>query len=125
MIANTERDFVLYFGPYDSISPPGGSYSWNRLTSSANVTSLLDLVEDNSHALRAEYFQWLHDHQNTTSKGGYSLISLLNLETGSSFWWFNNLVENSPYKLPLSDVFRFLALRHEMKIKAPKKIKIK
>lgn len=124
MIVNTECDLVLYFSSPEKTSPPEGSYSWNRLTTSTNVTSLLDLVEDNSHALRAEYFQWLDDLQSTTVKGGDSIISLLTLETGSSLWWFNNLVENSPYKIPLSDVFRFLALRHEMALRAPKKMKI-
>lgn len=95
-----------------SEAPPQGRgvvYCWNGHAELGASHSILRYAETHGERLRAKYLAWIHD-LGEHRIDGRRLIDHLALGDGLSYWWMTLLVEKSPYKSPITDAFRLLAL---------------
>ena len=98
---------------WDSTEPPptdaGIVYRWNGHADKGSTRSLLCYAEEHGQRLRQKYLAWVHD-VGESRVAGKRLIDHLAIEDGLSYWWLTTFVEKSPYKSPITDAIRLLAL---------------
>jgi surface carbohydrate biosynthesis protein (TIGR04326 family) len=97
-------------------------YRWNGYAETPSVGSLLRYVERNADRLKSKYLNWIHE-LGESSVGGRRLIERLVLGNGLSYWWMTLLVEKSPYKSPISDAVRLLALDEILAARKPARVR--
>lgn len=85
-------------------------YCWNGYIENDLVRSILQYVDTHADRLRQKYLSWIHDLGIFKIKG-VSIIELLALECGLSYWWMTLYVEKSLWKSPsIVDALRLFAL---------------
>jgi surface carbohydrate biosynthesis protein (TIGR04326 family) len=105
----------------DPGEPPVGNwdtYRWNGYSEQGDVRSLLRYCESHAEGLRTKYLAWIDDIGEIRI-GKKSVIEHLVLEDGLSYWWMTLLVEKSPYKSPLTDAIRLLAVEEILEKRTP------
>ncbi len=112
---------------WDSRAEPsehaGLVYTWNGYTEKDSVRSLLRYVETHGERLRRKYLAWVHDLGESRTDGK-RLIDHLAIEDGLSYWWMTLFVEKSPYKSPITDAIRLLALEEVVVQQRPDKFRL-
>ena len=112
---------------WDSDSHPpltsGSVYLWNGHSNSNDQRSVLSFCEGNAERLRKKYCKWIHDLGNSFI-GDTRIIEHLGLEDGLSYWWMTLLVEKNPYKSPITDAIRLLALEEIIVQQNPDKLRL-
>ncbi len=98
---------------WDSSSDPsartGTIIRWNGRAEEGSRHSLLRYVETHEERLRDRYLSWIHE-LGETRIDGRRLVDHLAFDDGLSYWWLTRLAEKSPYKSPITDAIRLLAL---------------
>lgn len=84
-------------------------YSWNGYGEQPGVVPLLLYCELHAMRLRTKYLAWIYELGESHIKGK-RIIDWLSFQDGLSYWWMTLLVEKSPYKSPISDAIRLIAL---------------
>lgn len=105
----------------DPAEPPAGgscTYSWNGYAEQGVVHSLLRYCEAHAETLRSKYLAWIYDFGELRI-GKKNVVEHLVLEDGLSYWWMTLLVEKSPYKSPLTDAIRLLAVEEILEKRKP------
>ncbi|KAL0630300.1 hypothetical protein Q9L58_010853, partial [Maublancomyces gigas] len=98
-------------------------YLWNGHSGHGNTHSLLQYCELHAVRLRAKYLAWIHD-LGEVRVGKKSLVDHLAFEDGLSYWWMTLLVEKSPYKTPLTDAIRLLAIEEILQQNKVRKVSL-
>lgn len=101
----------------DPSEPPVGNwvtYRWNGYSEQGGVHSLLRYCESHAEGLRDKYLAWIHDFGEIRI-GKKNIVEHLAFEDRLSYWWMTLLVEKSPYKSPLTDAIRLLAVEEILK----------
>ena len=98
-------------------------YRWNGYAEKDSVHSLLQYVETHRKRLRHKYLAWIHD-LGESRIDGKRLIDHLTFEDGLSYWWMTLLVEKSPYKSPITDAIRLLAMEEIIIQQKPRKLRL-
>ncbi len=113
MSVNSTRGGSQQLSVWDASSEPFPAdscvYLWNGHSANGNAYSLLQYCELHATRLRSKYLAWVHDIGEVYIDKK-SVIDHLVLNDGLSYWWMTLLVEKSPYKSPLTDAIRLLAL---------------
>lgn len=98
---------------WDSSASPAGRrgpvYQWNGHADEASAQSLLRYVDTHEEPLRRKYLAWIHE-LGESRVDGLRLIDHLAFEDGLSYWWLTRLAEKSPYRSPIAEAIRLLAL---------------
>ena len=105
----------------DRGEPPVGNwdtYRWNGYSEQGDVHSLLRYCESHAESLRAKYLAWVYDFGEIRI-GKKNVVEHLAYEDGLSYWWMTLLVEKSPYKSPLTDAIRLLAMEEILEKSKP------
>lgn len=84
-------------------------YRWSGREENGGVRSVMQYVEAHGERLRAKYLAWIHDLGELRIRG-QRLIDRLAYDDSFSYWWMTLLVEKDPYKSPITDAIRLLAL---------------
>lgn len=112
---------------WDSPASPSGRnglvYRWNGHADNASAHSLLRYVETHEDQLRRKYLAWIHD-LGESRVNGRRLIDHLAFDDGLSYWWLTRLSEKSPYKSPITDAIRLLALEEIVVQRRPRTLRL-
>ena len=113
------RRFKLVDDAADPATSPEGTWNWNGNADLAGSRSLLRYCDDHGERLKRKYCHWVHELGNARV-GGRSLIELLEVEPGLSYWWLTLLTERSLWKSPgIHDAIRLLALEEILMAERP------
>lgn len=112
---------------WDSAASPSGRnglvYRWNGHADEASAHSLLRYVERHEEQLRRKYLAWIHD-LGESRVDGRRMIDHLAFDDGLSYWWLTRLAEKSPYRSPITDAIRLLALEEIVVQSRPRSIRL-
>jgi len=116
-------DNVLIIWDSNGLPPCGEGvvYRWKGYAEEDGSYSLLRYVENNAERFRAKYLSWVHELGETMIRGK-RLIDHLALGDGLSYWWLTLFVEKSPFKSPISDALRLMALEEILLKQRPIKV---
>ena len=96
-------------------------YLWNGYIEEGSTHSLLSYAEAHGDRLRSKYLNWIHE-LGESRIDNKSLIEHLAFEEGLSYWWMTLFVEKSPYKSPITDAIRLMALEEVVVHEKPEKV---
>lgn len=99
------------------------SLSWDGYQESSDRLALLLYSERNASRLRGKYLAWEYELGQYTSKNGRLQEAFSNSD-GFNYWWMSQFAEKSPYKLPLKDIIRLLALEEIIAEHSPAQIQV-
>jgi surface carbohydrate biosynthesis protein (TIGR04326 family) len=117
------RTLTLWDSNVNPTSSIGRIYRWNGYAEEGLVYSLLRYVESHGAQLRNKYLEWIHDIGESRIEDK-RLIDHLAFEDGLSYWWMTLLVEMSPYKSPITDAIRLLAMEEIIVQQGPDKFRL-
>lgn len=127
MAETANKCVTLLIWDADGSSPEGDWHTilWrsSRAEDDPGVNSVSRIVEESSDALRRKYLAWIYD-LGETPISGKRVVDHLEMSTGFSYWWMTLLVEKSPYKSPISDAIRLLALDEIVIRQKPGKLRL-
>src|SRR5262249_12913969 len=96
-------------------------WRWNSRRVAPGESSLLAYCEDNGRRLRSRFLRWIHDLGEHSVKG-VSLIDLLVVEEGLSYWWLSSFTEESVYKMPIGLALQAIALDEVVRENDPERL---
>ena len=101
----------------------GNIFLWRSFSQNPTISSIPKIIEENSTSLRNKLVSWIHDVA-IADLGGESLLSLLTIRNGFSYWWMTEFAEVQHFgKSPqLYDVVRLLVLEDLVTQSRPTKI---
>ena len=117
------KTLILWDSKADPSGHAGLVYSWNGYAENGSLFSLLRYVETNGDRLRKKYLGLIHDLGEAQIQGK-RLVEHLDLGDGLSFWWMSLLVEKSPWKSPVVDYIRLMALEEIVLDQKPCKVRL-
>jgi surface carbohydrate biosynthesis protein (TIGR04326 family) len=108
-------------------APPGGTdlvYTWNGVSESGKVHSLLLFIEKHDVRLRKKYLAWIHELGESVV-GRKRVVDHLAIPDSCSYWWMTLFVEKSPWKQPsVTDAIRIFALDEILGQSSPAELKL-
>ena len=120
---NEMRSRLVFWDSPDEPPSDGSVYRWNGFVEMGAIRSLPAYVETHGERLRRKYLGWVHGLGESVFNGR-RIIDHLAFKDGLSYWWMTLLVEKSPYKSPITDAIRLLALEEIVGQQQPRNVRL-